>query len=164
MGGGGDGATENDNQGDPDLSALSFHYGGGALADAKDWVASLMRDGHSITGVSRSYNAKIDVFDSVSAGVVHCEDQSNAFAKDRKSKKVYKTEVNDDSYVIYRTRPGATSAAIQPVSNRTPPACWYESRSVAEFSDYVETMHNETINTPGQANYAKAAVGQSRNF
>jgi hypothetical protein len=91
-------------QGDPDLPVLAFYYSGGALADAKDWVESLAKDGYSITGVNRYYNAKVDVFDSASAGVVYCEDQSKAFAKDRKSNKVYKTEVNDDSYVIYRTR------------------------------------------------------------
>ncbi|MFD8737680.1 hypothetical protein ACFV06_22545 [Streptomyces sp. NPDC059618] len=46
----------------------------------------------------------------------------------------------------------------------TPPACWYEPRSVAEFKKYVETMYEDTINTPGQANYAKSAVGQFRDI
>jgi hypothetical protein len=91
-------------QANPELPALSFYYTGAALADAKDWVESLAKDGYSITGVNRYYNAKVDVFDSASAGVVYCEDQSKAFAKDRKSNKVYETEVNDDSYVVYRTR------------------------------------------------------------
>ncbi|MFK0109186.1 hypothetical protein [Streptomyces sp. NPDC091217] len=91
-------------QGDPELPALSFYYGGGALADAKDWVESIAKDGYSITGVNRYYNAKIDVFNSASAGVVYCEDQSKAFAKVRKSGKVIKTAVNDDSYVVYTTR------------------------------------------------------------
>ncbi|MFF4304075.1 hypothetical protein [Streptomyces sp. NPDC001601] len=54
--------------------------------------------------------------------------------------------------------------AVQPVTDWTPPACWYEPRSVAEFKDYVETMYTDTINTPGQANYAKAAVGQFRDI
>ncbi|MEV7321788.1 hypothetical protein [Streptomyces sp. NPDC093970] len=56
------------------------------------------------------------------------------------------------------------STAMQPVTDWTPPACWYEPRSVAEFKDYVETMYTDTINTPGQANYAKAAVGQFRDI
>ncbi|MET8944633.1 hypothetical protein ABZX30_13880 [Streptomyces sp. NPDC004542] len=46
----------------------------------------------------------------------------------------------------------------------TPPACWYEPRSAGEFKQYVEKMYEETINTPGQANYAKAAVGQFRDI
>ncbi|MFJ5640657.1 hypothetical protein [Streptomyces sp. NPDC093223] len=91
-------------QGDPGLPALSFYYSGGALADAKDWVESIAKDGYSITGTNRYYNAKIDVFNSSSAGVVYCEDQSKAFAKVRKTGKVLKTEVNDDAYVIYTTR------------------------------------------------------------
>ncbi|MER6460817.1 hypothetical protein ACWC4D_10965 [Streptomyces sp. NPDC001288] len=91
-------------QGDPGLPSLSFYYSGGALADAKDWVESIAKDGYSITGTNRYYNAKIDVFNSSSAGVVYCEDQSKAFAKVRKTGKVLKTEVNDDAYVIYTTR------------------------------------------------------------
>ena len=61
-------------------------------------------------------------------------------------------------------RSGGSGTAVQPVTNWTPPACWYEPRSVAEFSKYVEGMYEETINTPGQANYAKAAVGQFRDI
>ncbi|RPE41665.1 hypothetical protein EDD90_4756 [Streptomyces sp. Ag109_O5-1] len=91
-------------QGDPEASALNFYYRGGALADAKDWVESIAKDGYSITGINRYYNAKIDVFDSSSAGVVYCEDQSKAFAKVRKSGKILKTAVTNDSYVIYTTR------------------------------------------------------------
>ncbi|MEU6608145.1 hypothetical protein ABZ922_24295 [Streptomyces shenzhenensis] len=91
-------------QGDVDLPALSFYYSGTALADAKDWVQSIAKDGYSITGTNRYYNAKIEVFDSASAGVVYCEDQGKAYAKDRKTNKVHKTEVTNDSYVLYSTR------------------------------------------------------------
>ncbi|SEE77324.1 hypothetical protein [Streptomyces sp. Ag109_O5-10] len=61
-------------------------------------------------------------------------------------------------------RSSGSDATVQPVIDWTPPACWYEPRSVAEFKDYVETMYTDTINTPGQANYAKAAVGQFRDI
>ncbi|MFE9310881.1 hypothetical protein ACFYM5_24915 [Streptomyces sp. NPDC006706] len=91
-------------KGDADLAGLSFYYSGGALADAKDWVESIVKDGYTITGTNRYYNAKVDVFDSSSAGVVYCEDQGRAYAKDRKSNKVYETEVTDKSYVLYTTR------------------------------------------------------------
>ncbi|WP_260328011.1 hypothetical protein [Streptomyces sp. Ag109_O5-1] len=57
-----------------------------------------------------------------------------------------------------------SSTAVQPVTDWTPPACWYEPRSAAEFKDYVETMYTETINAPGQANYAKESVGQFRDI
>ncbi|MFF4556273.1 hypothetical protein [Streptomyces sp. NPDC001422] len=59
---------------------------------------------------------------------------------------------------------GGNRGTVQPVGNWTPPACWYEPRSVADFKGYVEGMYEETINTPGQANYAKAAVGQFRDM
>ncbi|MFD5516104.1 hypothetical protein [Streptomyces sp. NPDC127066] len=91
-------------KGDAELPALGYYYSGTALADAGDWVTSIVKDGYSITGVNRYYNAKIDLFDSASAGVVYCEDQSKAFAKDRKSGKVIKTAVTDKSYVLYTTR------------------------------------------------------------
>ncbi|MFF4566003.1 hypothetical protein [Streptomyces sp. NPDC001435] len=61
-------------------------------------------------------------------------------------------------------RGGGDGPAVQPVTNWTPPACWYEPRSVADFKQYVETMYEDTINTPGQANYAKAAVAQFRDI
>ncbi|MFE1337599.1 hypothetical protein ACFW6K_08005 [Streptomyces sp. NPDC058733] len=51
---------------------------------------------------------------------------------------------------------------VTPVSDWTPPACWYEPRTAQEFSTYMENMYNETINTPGQHSYAKAAVGMMR--
>jgi hypothetical protein len=59
---------------------------------------------------------------------------------------------------------GGDGNAVQPVTDWTPPACWYEPRSVAEFSKHVETMYEETINTPGQHSYAKTAVGQFRDM
>jgi hypothetical protein len=59
-------------------------------------------------------------------------------------------------------RSGGSGNTVQPVTNWTPPACWYEPRPVEEFQKYVETMYEETINMPGQANYAKAAVGDFR--
>ncbi|MFC7883874.1 hypothetical protein ACFUVV_18660 [Streptomyces sp. NPDC057376] len=61
-------------------------------------------------------------------------------------------------------RPSGGGNAVQPVSDWTPPACWYEPRSVPEFSRHVETMYEETVNTPGQHSYAKTAVGQFRDM
>ncbi|MFD5814892.1 hypothetical protein [Streptomyces sp. NPDC127038] len=91
-------------EGDAALPALGFYYSGTALTDAGAWVTSIAKSGYSITGVNRYYNAKIDLFDSASAGVVYCEDQSKAFAKDKKSGKAIKTAVTAKSYVLYSTR------------------------------------------------------------
>ncbi|MFI6339492.1 hypothetical protein [Streptomyces sp. NPDC050535] len=51
---------------------------------------------------------------------------------------------------------------VTPVGDWTPPACWYEPRTAADFQKYVESMYTETVNTPGQHSYAKTAVGQFR--
>ncbi|MET9733900.1 hypothetical protein ABZZ79_25570 [Streptomyces sp. NPDC006458] len=91
-------------QGDPEVPALGFYYVGTALGEAQDWVQSIVGDGYTITGENRYYNAKVDVFDAGSAGVTYCEDQGKAYAKDRKSGEVHKTEVTDNSYVLYTTR------------------------------------------------------------
>jgi len=56
-----------------------------------------------------------------------------------------------------------SSSGFAAVGNWTPPACWYEPRSAEEFSKQVEDEYNTTLNTPGQANYAKRAVGDFRN-
>jgi hypothetical protein len=60
-------------------------------------------------------------------------------------------------------RNGGSSGALAAVGNWAPPACWYEPRSAVEFSKQVEDEYNTTMNTPGQANYAKRAVGDFRN-
>ncbi|MFJ3722044.1 hypothetical protein ACIPYQ_05655 [Streptomyces sp. NPDC090045] len=49
-------------------------------------------------------------------------------------------------------------------NNWTPPACWYEPRSPAEFQAAVEAFYNDTVNYPGQHSYAKTAVGQYRDI
>ncbi|WSC24612.1 hypothetical protein OIE60_13385 [Streptomyces sp. NBC_01766] len=54
--------------------------------------------------------------------------------------------------------------AISPISNWAPPACWYEPRSAATFKKYLEGMYSDTVNYPGQANYAKSAVSQYRDI
>jgi hypothetical protein len=91
-------------EGDPEVPALSFYYSGTALGEAQDWVQSIVGDGYTITGGNRYYDAQVDVFDAASAGVVYCEDQGKAYAKDRKSGKVHRTEITDKSYVLYTTR------------------------------------------------------------
>ncbi|MFE6590702.1 hypothetical protein [Streptomyces sp. NPDC057781] len=57
---------------------------------------------------------------------------------------------------------GDTGGNVTPVGDWTPPACWYEPRSAKEFSQYVEDMYSETVNTPGQHSYAKTSVGMFR--
>ncbi|MGW4729944.1 hypothetical protein ACWEQC_12330 [Streptomyces shenzhenensis] len=60
-------------------------------------------------------------------------------------------------------RGNGTGSSVRPVTNWTPPACWYEPRSAEDFAQYVEDMYTETVNTPGQHSYAKTSVGMFRN-
>ncbi|MFJ6571602.1 hypothetical protein ACIQNU_29775 [Streptomyces sp. NPDC091292] len=57
---------------------------------------------------------------------------------------------------------GKSSRPVTPVSDWTPPACWYEPRTAQQFSQSTEAGYEETINTPGQHSYAKRAVGEFR--
>ncbi|MFF4253161.1 hypothetical protein ACFY1L_18335 [Streptomyces sp. NPDC001663] len=91
-------------QGDPESSALSFYQSGTALAGSRDWVKSIVDAGFTYSGSVRYYAAKISVFDKESAGVSYCSDESKAFNKNRKTKKVEKSRATNDSYVLYSTR------------------------------------------------------------
>lgn len=61
-------------------------------------------------------------------------------------------------------RSGASSGNVTPVGNWTPPACWYEPVSAAEFQKKVEGEYDEVVNDPQQPNYAKSATGQFRDI
>ncbi|WUM81910.1 hypothetical protein OG485_24990 [Streptomyces sp. NBC_00328] len=91
-------------EGDPDSEALSFYQAGSALPGSQDWVKTIVDSGSTFTGAVRYYSPKLDVFDKQSAGLSYCSDESKAFNKNRKTKKVDKTPANDDSYVLYSTR------------------------------------------------------------
>ncbi|MEU8960917.1 hypothetical protein AB0C89_04315 [Streptomyces sp. NPDC048491] len=49
-----------------------------------------------------------------------------------------------------------------PVGNWTPPACWYEPRTAAEFAKETEAGYSSVANDARQPSYAKSAVGQYR--
>lgn len=59
---------------------------------------------------------------------------------------------------------GKSSGNVTPVGNWTPPACWYEPVSAAEFKKKVEGEYDEVVNDPQQPNYAKSATGQFRDI
>ncbi|WSP77657.1 hypothetical protein OG324_28640 [Streptomyces sp. NBC_01236] len=59
---------------------------------------------------------------------------------------------------------GTSSGNVTPVSDWTPPACWYEPMSAQEFKKQVEDGYDEVVNDPAQPNYAKTATGQYRDI
>ncbi|MET8944631.1 hypothetical protein ABZX30_13870 [Streptomyces sp. NPDC004542] len=91
-------------QDDPKSPALSFYQADTALAGSQDWVKSIVDAGFTYSGSVRYYAAKIGAFDDKSAGVSYCADESKAYNKNRKTKKVDKVPATSDSYVLYSTR------------------------------------------------------------
>ncbi|MER5598526.1 hypothetical protein [Streptomyces sp. NPDC002265] len=91
-------------KGDPQDTGLRFYQTNTALTGSQDWVKSIVDSGSTFTGTVRYYAPKISVFDKASAAVTYCSDESKAFNKDRKTKKVDRTPASNDSYVLYSTR------------------------------------------------------------
>ncbi|MER7349441.1 hypothetical protein ABT390_28980 [Streptomyces aurantiacus] len=87
--------------GDPELPALAFYTEGEAAASAHQWVKSFKDKGLTITGTTRYYDRKVKVGSETTASLTYCADESKAFTKDIKTKKVKETKVTKDSYVVY---------------------------------------------------------------
>ncbi|MET7451248.1 hypothetical protein ABZT03_04980 [Streptomyces sp. NPDC005574] len=90
--------------GDVESKAIPFYYAGSALLGAADWIKGYTDDNYTITGTTRYYEPSLTKFDKDSVGLVYCADESKAYDKDRKTKKVDKTAVTAKSYVLYNTR------------------------------------------------------------
>ncbi|MGW2823265.1 hypothetical protein ACWC24_20090 [Streptomyces sp. NPDC001443] len=91
-------------KGDPEDPGLKLYQADSALAGSQDWVKSIVDSGSTFTGTVRYYAPKIMIFDEKSAAVTYCSDESKAFNKDRKTKRVDETPASNDSYVVYSTR------------------------------------------------------------
>ncbi|MGX5213388.1 hypothetical protein ACWKT3_32650 [Streptomyces violaceus] len=91
-------------KGKTDTPGLTFYYQGEALTTSVKWVQKWVDAGLTYTGTTRYYNPKIELFDGTSAGVSFCADETKAYNKDRKSRKVDRSPASDDSYVLYNTR------------------------------------------------------------
>ncbi|MEV0257664.1 hypothetical protein AB0H82_25825 [Streptomyces sp. NPDC050732] len=91
-------------QGDANEPALGFYQDGQALVGSARWVKSIVDSGSTFSGNVRYFAPKVSMLDKGSAAVVYCSDESKAFNKNRKTKKVTKTPASDQSYVTYSTR------------------------------------------------------------
>ncbi|MGW6703696.1 hypothetical protein ACWGDE_02205 [Streptomyces sp. NPDC054956] len=89
---------------DAESAAIPFYYQREALIGASTWIAKFKKDDLTVTGTTRFYNPKIQMFSDTAAGVVYCTDEGQAFAKERKTGKVLTTPVTKDSYVTYNVR------------------------------------------------------------
>ncbi|MET8456298.1 hypothetical protein [Streptomyces parvulus] len=91
-------------QGKTDTAGLTYYYEGKALTTSVKWVQKWLDAGITYTGTTRYFDPKVELFDTKSAGVSFCADETKAFNKERKTGKVDKSPATNDSYVLYNTR------------------------------------------------------------
>ncbi|MET8132019.1 hypothetical protein ABZV24_08650 [Streptomyces sp. NPDC005251] len=90
-------------EGNPDEPALAYYRQGDALVSGARWVKSYVDAGITYTGTVRYFDPKVTIYGSTSAGVTFCTDETKAFNKNRKTKKVDHTPADNDAYVYYNT-------------------------------------------------------------
>ncbi|MGW3913688.1 hypothetical protein ACWEBX_19525 [Streptomyces sp. NPDC005070] len=104
-------------KGTSDTPGLAFYYKGKALTSSAKWVQKWLDAGITYTGTTRYYSPKVEIFDSKSAGVSYCADETKAYNKDRKTKKVDRTPAENDAYVLYNTRLEKTAQGVWQTSD-----------------------------------------------
>ncbi|MFF3616002.1 hypothetical protein [Streptomyces sp. NPDC002580] len=87
----------------PDEPALAFYRQGDALISGAQWVKAYVDDGITYTGTVRYFRPTVTLYGKTSAGVTFCSDESKAFNKDLKTKKIDRSSAGEDAYVYYNT-------------------------------------------------------------
>ncbi|MEV6313650.1 hypothetical protein [Streptomyces sp. NPDC051776] len=91
-------------RGDVDSPAVSYYRKGEAAASASKWIQAWLDEDLTFTGITRYYAPKIQMSGKTSASVVYCADESKAYDKNRKTRKVDKSPSGENPYVLYNTR------------------------------------------------------------
>jgi hypothetical protein len=81
--------------------AYLYYYEGEAAAQTEQYIKEYVKAKARTTGTYRYYNATVDVRDAGGASLVYCEDQGKAYDMYLKPKKIDKTAVTKNSYVLY---------------------------------------------------------------
>jgi len=89
---------------DPLDKAYRFYYEGEAAAQIQRYVQAYVKADARTTGHYRYYDPVVNVTGSNQASLVYCEDQGKAYDLHLKTKKVDKTAVTKNSYVLYSTQ------------------------------------------------------------
>ncbi|MEU0578530.1 hypothetical protein ABZ465_14810 [Streptomyces griseoincarnatus] len=84
--------------------AYLYYYEGEAAAETEQFIQAYVDAKARVTGKYRYYDPAVQVRDSGEASLVYCEDQSKAFDMYLKDRKVNKTPVTENSYVLYTTQ------------------------------------------------------------
>ncbi|WP_225890970.1 hypothetical protein [Streptomyces dioscori] len=86
---------------DPLDEAYLYFYEGEAAAQTQQYIEAYVKAKARTTGAYRYYGEVVDVSDADSASLVYCEDQSKGYDMYLKPKKINKTAVTKNSYVLY---------------------------------------------------------------
>ncbi|MFF9905544.1 hypothetical protein ACF1HU_19330 [Streptomyces olivaceus] len=89
---------------DPLDKAYLYYYEGEAAAGTQDFIQAYVKENARITGAYRFYDAVVNVRGENSASLVYCEDQGKAYDMYLEPKKINKTPVTKNSYVLYNTQ------------------------------------------------------------
>ncbi|MEU6286258.1 hypothetical protein [Streptomyces sp. NPDC046988] len=84
--------------------AYLTYYEGEAAASTQEFIQAYVKENARVTGAYRYYDAVVNVRAKDTASLVYCEDQSRAYDMYLKPKKVNKTPVTKNSYVLYNTQ------------------------------------------------------------
>ncbi|MEU6275495.1 hypothetical protein ABZ871_24230 [Streptomyces populi] len=97
---------------DPKGEAIGYYNTGKALEAALTWVKQFKDAGSTLTGEARYYDRTVTLSGKSSATLTFCADESKGYAKDKKTKKINKTPVTKNSYVLYNTRLDKSSEGV----------------------------------------------------
>ncbi|MFB7496964.1 hypothetical protein ACFC09_20160 [Streptomyces sp. NPDC056161] len=91
-------------QSNADDPVLGVYYKGDALVGASQWVKQFVDAKQSMTGETRYFNPKVDVYATGMATLTYCSFEGKAYVKDKKTGKAQITPVTNKSYLLYSTR------------------------------------------------------------
>ncbi|MGW3442819.1 hypothetical protein [Streptomyces sp. NPDC001076] len=98
-------------RGDGKTTNMSRYFGGAAFTYWSQRVATLKKQGLTLTGHYRYYDFEVtDVANGKTAAARYCEDQSKAYGKEIKTNKVLRTKPSNKDFVLYTLQAARDSA------------------------------------------------------
>ncbi|MFG2959906.1 hypothetical protein ACGF5O_40055 [Streptomyces sp. NPDC048291] len=98
-------------KGDGKTTNMSRYFGGAAFTYWSQRVATLKKQGLTLTGHYRYYDFEVtDVANGKTAAARYCEDQSTAYGKEIKTNKVLRTKPSNKDFVLYTLQAARDSA------------------------------------------------------
>ncbi|WP_371790875.1 hypothetical protein OG285_11145 [Streptomyces sp. NBC_01471] len=91
-------------RGKTDTPTLDFYSTGPAIGSAMAFIKGWVTPGDTWVGITRYFNRKVSFRDDGAAVVIYCSDESKAYVKDGKTRKVDRSPATSDAYVLYNTR------------------------------------------------------------